>query len=173
MQVAQAQWVKKRHLSFMDMSIVASPLVLWSLCIKQHTGFPTLLQQDKSNSMFVLLVKQPCHQTTQLVWTNCACSLGLVTLPEATDCLFWCFCCSQHWRCKTQCLSSFNTALSSQHLHVKLNSLLESVAFPWLHILSVQCLACAQCSCGSSLVLDLCKYLTLRESKNDTWVFWT
>jgi len=30
----------------MDMSIVASPLVLWSLCIKQHTGFSAVLNFD-------------------------------------------------------------------------------------------------------------------------------
>ena len=53
--------------------------------------------------------------------------------------------------------SSSNTALSSQHSNVKLNNLLESAAFPWLHIQSVQCVARAQCSCGSSLVLGLCK----------------
>ena len=40
------QRVTERHLSSMDMSIVASPLVLWSLCLKLHTGFSAVLNYD-------------------------------------------------------------------------------------------------------------------------------
>ena len=52
----------------MDVSIVASPLVVWSLCLKLQTVlvFLLCLTMTISNSMFVVLVKQPCHHNTQL-----------------------------------------------------------------------------------------------------------
>ncbi len=52
----------------MDVSIVASPLVVWSLCLKLQTVlvFLLCLTMTISNSMFVVLVKQLCHHNTQL-----------------------------------------------------------------------------------------------------------
>ena len=48
------------------------------------------------------------------MWNNCTCSLGLVTLPEATDC-FGVFAVLNHDDARLDVCSACKTALSSQH----------------------------------------------------------
>ena len=76
-----------------------------------------------SNSMFV-------HHTTQLTGMNqVGCSLGFVTLLEATD-FFGVHAVLNTDDAQLDVCSSFETALSTPHLNVKLNNLLESTVFP-------------------------------------------
>ena len=59
---------KKKKKRGVGVFFVASPLVVWSLCLKLQTVlvFLLCLTMTISNSMFVVLVKQPCHHNTQL-----------------------------------------------------------------------------------------------------------